>query len=368
MASESSVKELGARFRIDGSFVRAERFGSGHINDTWRSEYEAGGTVVRYVHQAINEEIFRDVAGVMRNVDRVTTHLRVRAAASEDANRWEVPALVPTREDELWCRDERGVAWRTYECIEPGRTFDEAPGPDVAREAARGFGRFARELADFDPSTLVESIPRFHDLDGRIARLRGATFEDPVGRAALVDRELEAIWSRVDIADEMRALRASGGLPVRVAHNDTKVNNALIDETTGRAVAILDLDTVMPGTLLFDYGDLVRTASCRAAEDEPDARLVTVEADLFEAVTEGFVSEISSFATEAELDHLLFGGRFMTYIIGIRFLTDYIEGDPYFRTARPDHNLDRARTQLALLGSLEENAVALEECIRRARR
>lgn len=368
MAALPEVEKIAERFRIEGDFRQATRFGTGHINETWRSEWDVDGKVLRFIHQAINEEIFNDVSSLMRNIERITTHLRDRASDSDDWGRWEIPTLISTREGELWCRGPDGVGWRTYACIEGATAFDCAPGPDVAREAARGFGRFVREMADFDPAKLVESIPRFHDLDGRIARLRGASFEDPVGRVGFVERELEAIWSRVEIADELRALRSAGSLPVRVTHNDTKVNNVLLDDKTGRAAAIIDLDTAMPGTLLFDYGDLVRTATCRAAEDEPDTRLVAVEADLFEAVTEGFVSEVVSFASEAELDHLLLGGRFMAYILGVRFLTDYIEGDPYFRIHRPDQNLDRARVQLALLASMEDNAASLEECIRAARR
>lgn len=365
MAKPADLRELGSRFQLEGTWIRAERFGSGHINETWLSEFERDGSVARYVHQAINEDIFLDVAGMMRNIERVTSHLRTRAeAATGPAGRWVVPELVPACDGALWCRDDAGIPWRTFVSIEGARTYDSAPGPDVAREASRGFGRFMRELADFDPATLVESIARFHDLDGRIARLRGASFEDPVGRVGGVERELEAVWARVDIADELRSLRSSGGLPVRVTHNDTKVNNALIDEESGRAAAIIDLDTVMPGTLLFDYGDLVRTASCRAAEDEPDSSLVSVDLELFDAVTEGYLAEIGSVATETELEHLLLGGRFMTYIIGIRFLTDHLEGDPYFRVSRPNQNLDRARAQLALLRSLEENAGRLEESIR----
>lgn len=366
MVRGTDLKDTAAGFQIEGTWLRAERFGSGHINETWLSEFEHRGAVVRYVHQEINEDVFRDVRGLMRNLERVTAHLRARSDAG-GGGRWEVPELVPSRDGDTWFRDEAGRCWRTFVCIERAKTYDVAPGPEVAREAARAFGRFARELADFDPSLLVESIPRFHDLDGRIARLRGASFEDPVGRVEMVESELESIWARVEIADEFRKLRATPGFPVRVAHNDTKVNNALIDEDTAKAIAVIDLDTVMPGTLLFDYGDLVRTATSLAPEDERDPRLVAVDPELFAAVTSGYLAEIAPFATAAEIDHLLLGARFMTFIIGVRFLTDFIEGDPYFRTTRPGQNLDRARTQLALLRSIEDNAAQLEECIQEHR-
>lgn len=362
MVRGTDLKDIAERFQIEGTWLRAERLGSGHINETWLSEFDRNGRVVRYVHQAINEQVFADVPGLMRNLERVTAHLRARSEVS-GGGRWHVLELVPARDGGSWCRDADGRCWRTLVGIERAQTYDVAPSADVAREAAGAFGRFARELADFDPSALVESIPRFHDLDGRIARLRGASFEDPVGRVGRVELELESVWSRIEIADEFRKLRATPGFPVRVAHNDTKVNNALIDDETGKAVAVIDLDTVMPGTLLFDYGDLVRTATCLAPEDERDPRLVAVDPELFAAVTSGYVGEIAAFATAAELDNLLLGARFMTFIIGIRFLTDFIEGDPYFRTTRPDQNLDRARTQLALLRSIEDNAARLEECI-----
>jgi len=364
MEGDADLREVADGFQIDGTWLRAAPFGSGHIHRTYLAEFELGGGVIRYVHQIINEEIFRDVPGLMRNVQRVTSHLRARAAVGPAESRWEIPALVPTRDGELWLRDTRGRSWRTFRCIENVHSFDVAPGPEVAREAARAFGRFARELADFDPAVLVESIPGFHDLDGRLARLRSVVREDPAGRARDARAELDAVDAHADIARRLRELRATGRLPVRVAHNDTKVNNALLDDDSGRGVAVIDLDTVMPGTLLFDFGDLVRSATCRAAEDERDLSRVAVDPALFAAVSDGYVSEVRSIATSVELDHLLFGGRFMTLIIGVRFLTDHLEGDRYFRTSRPGQNLDRARVQLALLRSMEESADSLSRIVR----
>ena len=367
MPDEPDLASVAAAFAIDGTWLGAERYGSGHINRTYVSEFETPGGRRRFLHQAINGEIFRDVPGLMRNIERVTRHLRERAEAAEVGDRWEVPELVPTRRGDVAHQTADGVFWRTFCCIESARTYDVAPSPAIAREAARGFGRFARDLADFDPSRLVESIPRFHDLEGRLARLRGVTFEDPVGRAGIAEAELESVWARVGLADELRVVRAGGGLPVRVAHNDTKVNNVLIDDATGRAAAVVDLDTVMPGTLLFDFGDLVRTATCPAPEDETDPSRVYVDFELFEAVTQGYVGEIASFATSTELENLLLGGKFITFIIGVRFLTDYLEGDSYFPTSRPHQNLDRARTQLALLRSLEQYEPELQAIVDRHR-
>ena len=367
MSGEPDLAAVAAAFAIEGTWLGAERYGSGHINRTYLSEFETPEGRRRYLHQAIHGDVFRDVPGLMRNIERVTSHLRERADRARPGERWEVLELVPTRSGAVVHRAADGRSWRTFPCIEGARTYDVAPTPDIAREAARGFGRFARDLADFDPSRLVESIPRFHDLEGRLARLRGVTFEDPVGRAAIAEAELESVWARVELADELREVRANGGLPVRVTHNDTKVNNVLLDDDTGRAVAVIDLDTVMPGTLLFDFGDLVRTATCPAPEDETDPSRVFVDFALFDAVAEGYVGEIASFATSTELESLLLGGRFITFIIGVRFLTDYLEGDAYFPTSRPHQNLDRARTQLALLRSLERYESELRAIVDRHR-
>ncbi len=368
MAQGDEIRAVAARFDINGRWRGASRLGNGHIHETWCSEFEQGGRIARFVHQCLNESVFEDVAGLMRNIERVVGHLRVKAqGATGAASRWEVPTLVASRDGAHWCRDEQGRAWRTFHRIERVRSFDTAPTPEVARAAARAFGRFVRELADFDPSQLVETIPRFHDLDGRLARLRGVAIVDPIGRRESVDVELERIFAREDVAHDFARLRQGGRLPVRVVHNDTKVNNALLDEDSGQEVAVVDLDTVMPGTMLFDFGDLVRTAANPVAEDAPHPGEAVVDPALFAALAEGFVGEVAGVATTVELDHLLLGARFMMLSLAVRFLTDYLEGDGYFRTTRPGQNLDRARVQLALLDSIEEAAPMFEEMVLAAR-
>lgn len=367
MPTVSDLAAIAARFGIEGEIVGASRVGSGHINATYVSSFSEGGETHRYIHQAINDEVFPDVEGLMRNLVRVTGHLHSRAAREPTGRRWEVAVPLRTVDEKLYFRAADGICWRTFPCIENARTHDVASNASIAREAARGFGRFVRELADFDPGLLVESIPRFHDLAGRLARLRAVALEDPVGRAGSVERELESVWRWASIEAELADVRSSGGLPLRAVHNDTKVNNALLDDETGRVVAIIDLDTVMPGTLLFDFGDLVRTATCPAPEDETDPARVHVDRGLFRAVCDGYLSEVASIASSTELDHLLLGGRFMTLIVGVRFLTDHLEGDPYFGVHRPGQNLDRARTQLALLESYAENAGEMEAIVREVR-
>jgi hypothetical protein len=362
MLVEADVRDAAALFGIEGEWQGAEPLGSGHIHQTWTSTFHGEQGIRRFIHQCLNESIFADLGGLMRNVERVTDHLRRRP--QEEGERWEVPRLQRAPGGVAWCRDSEGRAWRTWERIEGVVSHDVAGTPAIAGEAARAFGRFLRDLADFDPSLLVESIAGFHDLEGRLARLRGAVSRDSLGRVAEVGSELARIEAHAPLAKLFARTRTSGKIPRRVVHNDTKVNNALFDVKTGRAVAVVDLDTVMPGTLLFDYGDLIRTAACPVPEDSTHPEAATVDVALFDAVSRGFVEEVAPVATSEELDHLLLGARFMTLIVGVRFLTDHLEGDVYFRIARPRQNLDRARVQLRLLESLEEVGEDLERRLR----
>jgi aminoglycoside phosphotransferase (APT) family kinase protein len=279
-----------------------------------------------------------------------------------------VLTLVPVRAGGSSHRDRDGSVWRTYRYVEGARTFETGHRPEIARAAARAFGRFARELGGLDPSAVVETIPRFHDLRLRLERLFAAADDDRAGRASRVVDDLDFVRRRADLAEQLERLRREDGLPARVVHNDTKVNNVLIDDATGEGVCVLDLDTVMPGSLLYDYGDLVRTATSRASEDAGEAAPVHVELDLFEAVTDGYLSETARFAAPVEIESFLLGAHYMTLIIGVRFLTDHLEGDPYFRTSRPDQNLDRWRTQRRLLESLEQQEERLAEIVQAAAR
>lgn len=362
MLVEADVRAAAELFGMEGEWQGAEVLGSGHIHQTWSSTFRSDEGVRRFVHQCLNESIFADLDGLMQNVERVTDHLRHRA--DRGGGRWEVPRLRRGPGGAGWCRDSRGRAWRTWERIEGVVSHDVARTPAIAEEAARAFGRFLRDLVDFDPSCLVESIPGFHDLDSRLAWLRGVVSRDPLGRVAEVGSDLARIDAHAHLSQLLGRARVGGLIPRRVVHNDTKVNNALFDTETGKAVAVVDLDTVMPGTLLFDYGDLIRTAACPVPEDSPRSEAARVDGALFDAVSRGFVEEVAAVATSDELDHLLLGARFMTLIVGVRFLTDHLEGDVYFRTTRPRQNLDRARVQLSFLDSLDELGEDLERRLR----
>jgi hypothetical protein len=347
---------LADRFAVDGEFVAAVPYGSGHINDTFAATYEmraSGPARRRFIHQRINREVFRDPAGLMDNVARVTRHIRGRLqqAGVDDVDR-RVLTLVPSRDGADDIVDDNGEYWRTYAFIEHATTYDVVETPQQAFEVARAFGAFQRRLADLPPPALVETIPGFHDTPRRLAALRDAVACDEAGRARDVAPEIDRLESYAGLADALLTPARDGHIPLRVAHNDTKINNVLIDEHSGEALCVIDLDTVMPGLALDDFGDLVRTSVCFAKEDDRDLSRARVELRLFEALVRGYLASAGSFLTAAEIDLLVTAGELMTYECALRFLTDHLQGDTYFRVHREGHNLDRTRVQLALLDSL----------------
>jgi Ser/Thr protein kinase RdoA (MazF antagonist) len=357
-------EEVARAFAIDGRFVSAERYGSGHINDTWAAAFERGGERVRYLVQRLNLHVFADPDALVANVARVTAHLRRKLAdaGTGDVER-RVLALVPARAGGLLHRDAAGGAWRAYVFIEGARSHDRAATPGLAREAARAFGSFQRLLLDYDGPRLHATLPGFHDTRRRLAALREVLARDAHGRAAQARAEIDFALAREALAGRLLDLHAAGKLPERVTHNDTKINNVLIDDATGEGVCVIDLDTVMLGLSLYDFGDLVRTAALTAAEDETDLARVEVDVALFAAVARGWSEALGDALLPLEREHLLAAGQLITFETGLRFLTDHLDGDLYFRIHRPGHNLDRCRTQFALLRSLEAREDELQEAL-----
>ena len=270
---QKDLSWLGDQFVIDGDFISAVPYGSGHINETFAASYAtaAGGRRRRYIHQRINHQVFRDPAALMRNVARVTRHIRAKleAEAAGEIDR-RVLTLVPTRDGADYLVDEDGGYWRTYLFIERAATFDVVEAPEQAREVARAFGEFQQQLTDLGPPSLVDTIPGFHDTPRRLEAFRHAVANDVAGRVAGADEEIRRLESFAPLADTVLSLVRQGLVPLRVAHNDTKINNVMIDDATGKAVCVIDLDTVMPGLALDDFGDLVRTSVCFAKEDDRD--------------------------------------------------------------------------------------------------
>jgi hypothetical protein len=361
--STELLREVASAFDLRGDFRSGEPYGSGHINDTFRVRVDQAGVAVSYILQRVNTRIFRDGRGLMENVARVTAHARRRLEAdgANDVTRRTL-TLVPARDASPSHTDREGGLWRAYFFIDGARTYDLIRDPAQAREAARAFGAFQRLLADLGGPRLHETIPHFHDTPRRLEALRAAVRADAAGRAAAVSAEIDFALARAEACGRLVRLQAAGEIPERVTHNDTKLNNVMIDDATGEGVCVIDLDTVMPGLALYDFGDMVRSATNSAEEDDPDPSHVRCRREIFEALARGYL-EAADFLVPAERSNLVFGGLLMTLECGIRFLTDYLQGDVYFRTKRPGHNLDRCRNQFALVRSIEAQQEELRRIV-----
>jgi Ser/Thr protein kinase RdoA (MazF antagonist) len=355
--SEDLLKQAQAvleEFSIYGEWEELLPFGKGHINDTFVSTWNQGGVRLRYTHQRINHRVFTRPDEVMENILRVTAHIRqkLKARGTGDRSR-RVLTVVPARDGKPWVRDAAGGWWRSYCFIEHARGGDLASSPEEAALLGKSVGAFQNQLADLGPPRLHETIPGFHHMEARYARFHRAREEDPCGRAAGCRGEIEFMLQNEERGGLLiRSLR-EGRIPERICHNDTKMNNILLDDRSGEALCLIDLDTVMPGTSLFDLGDLIRTVSTRAREDEQDLSRVSFDTAFFRSLLEGYLSEARSFLLPAEYALICEAGRNITQIMGLRFLTDYLEGDHYYRVTGPFHNLDRCRNQIALIRSMD---------------
>jgi hypothetical protein len=342
-------------FPLAGRLVSVAPHGSGHINETYAAVFSGRNATRRYVLQKINHHIFRDVPGLMDNVRRVTTHLaaKVRAASGEAAAR-RVLTLVPARDGRAFAQDPAGGFWRVYDFIEGAHTVDRVTSEAQARAVAAAFGEFQAQLADLPGGRLHETIPNFHHTRSRFDAFRRAVAADAKGRAAEVAAEIEFASAREADSDVLLDLLARGEITERVTHNDTKINNVMLDDVTGRTVAVIDLDTIMPGLPLYDFGEMVRTSASSTLEDDPNAANMHVVLPPFRALVEGYLaSAVGGVLNATERAHLGFAGKLMTYENGLRFLTDYLQGDTYYKIKHPRHNLDRCRTQFALVCSIE---------------
>jgi Ser/Thr protein kinase RdoA (MazF antagonist) len=354
-----------SQFEIPGVLGSAVPHGSGHINDTYLVETEHVGRRVRFILQRINRRVFPNPAAFMGNIQRVLSHLQRKMSdlPPQEISR-RVLSLVRAKTGECFWQDEEGEVWRAYRFVEGARSFDVAQSPRQAYEAARAFGAFQRMLMDLPPPPLLETLPHFHDTPHRFQALEKAIKDDPKNRASEAGAEIEFCFSRSELSGSLTRLKAHGTLTERTIHNDTKLNNVLLDEKTGEGLCVIDLDTVMPGLGVWDFGDLVRSAANPAPEDERDLRRVEVDVNLFESISRGWLEALSGALVASERDALLTGAKVITLECGVRFLTDFLEGDRYFRTNRPGQNVDRCRVQFALLRSMEKQEEALERIIR----
>jgi Ser/Thr protein kinase RdoA (MazF antagonist) len=364
---DEGLRAVGAAFAIEGSYQDAQRHGSGHIHRTFVARYAAAGGPVRLLHQRLNTQVFHDPEALMENLVRVTRHLREKLREGElpEAER-RCLQLVAARDGRPYHVDAAGGVWRTFRFVEGTRGFETIESPAQAFEAARAFGAVAAMLADLPPPPLHATIPHFHDLGRRVEAFEAAVRRDACGRAATAGVEVEALRRRIaDLERELAGLEAAA-LPRRVVHHDCKLNNLLFDRVSGEALCVIDLDTVMEGNLLSDFGELVRTGTCRAAEDEPDLARVRFDLALFEALARGYLAGIGKLLTERERRALPVAGRLFSLMNAVRFLTDHLSGDVYFQIHREAHNLDRARAQLRLAERMLEHADQVREIVERA--
>jgi len=361
------VERISRIFGIEGEMIEGGAFGNGLINDTLAATFEqAGGKRRRYILQRINRNVFRDPVSLMQNVERVCTHIRSRLEQQgvEDINRRAL-TLVRTPQGEALHIDKGETTgyWRCYRYINQCTSHDVVRTTGQAFEAASKFGEFQRLVADLPGPRLVETIPDFHNTPKRFQALREAIHSNPHGRAAACRDEINFALERATLTEHLLALHHAGHIPERITHNDTKLANVLIDDVTGHGMCVVDLDTVMPGLSLYDFGDMVRTCASPAEEDSTDLSEITVRLPFFEALARGFLGEMNGTLTPAELANLVFAGRLITFELGIRFLTDHLLGDTYFATRRHNHNLDRARNQFELVRRLEQAAPEMRDIV-----
>jgi len=359
-AATPALAEILAHFPIDGKAFTTAPYGNGHINDTFVvNAAEETGNTRRYIAQRINHRIFKDVAGLMENVQRVTEHLGRKAGPSSRQL-----AVVQTESGASHTRDADGGWWRLYDFIEGAHTVDRVTTEAEATEAAKAFGDFQAQLADLPGGRLQETIPNFHHTRSRFENFRRAVKDDAVGRAQDVQADIDLAFASEADSDVLLDLLAKGEVSERVTHNDTKINNVMLDNTTHRAVAVIDLDTVMPGLPLYDFGEMVRTSTSTTFEDDPQADNMRFELSYFRALVSGYLSSsVGQVLNATERAHLAFAGKLMTYENALRFLTDYLQGDTYYKVAYPTHNLVRTRTQFALMRSMAAQADAVNRIL-----
>ncbi len=363
---DAALERICRHFALPGDVVNVEKFGGGHINDTYRVSCRQGDDIHDVILQRINHAIFTRPDKVMENIVRVTDHIRRKLTAEGvgDIHR-RVLRFRTTCDGQAFYLEEAGNYWRVCDFIAGASTWDVPRTREQLYQAARAFGAFGARLADLPQPPLFETIPQFHDGRHRYRQFTEALAADAKNRAAGVRREIEFMLAHAEMMTLPGRLIESGKIPLRITHNDTKINNVMLDDVTGEGLCVIDLDTVMSGLTFYDFGDLVRTTVAGCEEDETDLGKVQADPQRFEAVLEGYLSSTGAFLTPLEREHLAFGGKYLTLIMGSRFLTDYLNGDVYYKIHRPGHNLDRCRVQFQIVDSLEQQSDVLDKMVRR---
>ena len=351
MEINREIKNITSAFVLEDNLTECVPYGSGHINDTYRLTYDTGK---HYILQKMNKSIFTKPVELMENVSGVTAWLKKKIQENGGDVERETLNLVMTRDGFPYYVDQEGEYWRVYLFIENATCYDMVKDENDFYQSALAFGNFQRLLADYPAETLHETIVNFHNTVDRLDKFKDAVEKDVCHRAADVEKEIQFVLDRTELAHVLCDMQEQGKLPLRVTHNDTKLNNIMIDNVTGKAICVIDLDTVMPGLSVNDFGDSIRFGASTGAEDEKDLTKVSCDLHLYEVYVKGFIEEI---------EMLPMGAILMTFECGMRFLADYLEGDHYFKIHREGHNLDRCRTQFKLVKDMEEKLPRMKEIV-----
>lgn len=355
-----------ANFRYDGVLIDERPYGSGHINDTFLLIFDISGMgTLRVILQRMNDSIFKEPEKLMENVLGVTSYLRKIIIENGGDPERETLNVIRTVANRPYFVDSEGGYWRSYKFIEGATCYDQVESPEDFYQSAVSFGNFQRLLAEYPAETLHETIEGFHDTKARFETFKKAVEADVCGRAASVQKEIQFVLDHEDVANVFGDMLAKGEIPLRVTHNDTKLNNIMIDDKTRKGICVIDLDTVMPGLAMNDFGDSIRFGASTAAEDEQDLSRVSCDMDLFDIYAKGFIEGCGGKLTDKEIELLPMGAKVMTFECGMRFLTDYLEGDHYFKIHREGHNLDRCRTQFKLVEDMEAKWDTMQEIIKK---
>lgn len=361
--TDNILAEAVSAFPFAGTRTELMPFGNGHINDTFAATFCNNGISTRYILQRINTGVFQKPEELMQNVGNVIAHVLAAVVRTGGDPLRESLNLIPTKQEKSYYVDSSGDYWRSYLFIENATTFQLVSKPEDFYNSARAFGRFQQLLADYPAETLYETIPNFHNTVDRVRQFKEALANDVLSRVKDVPDDIAFILSREEEASKLLDLQASGELPLRVTHNDTKLNNVMIDNVTGKGICVIDLDTVMPGLSLYDFGDSIRFGATTAAEDEADLSKVHFDIDLFDIYTKGYLEVAGAVLTPCEIENLPMGAKIMTFECGMRFLADHLSGDTYFKIHREGQNLDRARNQFKLVADMEQQWSAMHAIV-----
>ncbi len=358
------ISKVLSNFDFKGELLEFEQFGSGHINTTYLAKYKEDDSVVSYVVQKVNTNVFKNIDDLMGNVFAVTSFLRNKIKENGGDPCRETLNYMKTVNGDLYYKTGEDC-YRAYRFVDNSKCCDSVSSAEIFEKSGLAFGRFQKYLSDFPATTLKETIPNFHNTIWRFENeFLPAVEADKAGRASQCKAEIDFVINRRNDCSRLTDLIDKGEIPIRVTHNDTKLNNVLFDNDSDEAICVIDLDTVMPGLALYDFGDSIRFGANTCAEDEKDTAKIAINLDYFAAYAKGFLKEAGESFTQTEKDNLAFSAKLMTFECGMRFLTDYLNGDTYFKTAYPEHNLVRAKNQFALVADIEKHLDEMENIIK----